>query len=377
MSTHVFYYLAGTLGESERHPNVFSLPKKNQHVLSDITESFPLSGSFHFRFKTKIKDYGHVWMDLNNPNSPVPKFGSMIFAKVLQLDKVRFSGVSRGRQEAGTRNPAAPNSKSLRHKRPQQQQQQQSRQSRQSKQSKQSKQENQSQAPSQGQQQTREKTKPRQQEQQQQRAPANDDDDMFSFSTNKSPNKPMAGAIYSTVDSAPDIAPADVRNALGRLATSTNKVETKMADTSEMSAAVKKKYLQRKADMQANIDAKLAHHLLEAEQVEKDQVERDSVKTRLKPKLLAWSGDPAMGTLKNIRALLATMDSILWSGAKWKTLGMGDLVQPNRVKIGYYKAIRIAHPDRVQTGTVEEKYVASWVLDMLKISWETFKNKEM
>ena len=50
----------------------------------------------------------------------------------------------------------------------------------------------------------------------------------------------MAGAIYSTVDSAPDIAPADVRNALGRLATSTNKVETKMADTSEMSAAVKK-----------------------------------------------------------------------------------------------------------------------------------------
>ena len=56
---------------------------------------------------------------------------------------------------------------------------------------------------------------------------------------------------------------------------------------------------------------------------------------------------------------------------------MGDLVQPNRVKIGYYKAIRVAHPDRVQTGTVEEKYVASWVLDMLKISWEMFKQKEM
>ena len=75
--------------------------------------------------------------------------------------------------------------------------------------------------------------------------------------------------------------------------------------------------------------------------------------------------------------MLATMGSILWEGAKWKTVGMGDLVQPNRVKIAYYKAIRIAHPDRVQTGTVEEKYIASWVLDMLKISWENFKNKEM
>ena len=316
MTTHVFYYLAGTLGESERHPNVFSLPKnENGCKLSDITSAFPLSGSFHFRFKTKIKDYGHVWMDLNNPSSTVPKFGTMIFAKVLQLDKVRFAGVARGRLESGTTyNPVAPSTKTNQtrtpgpssntntntntnprkhHRKPSTKQKESSRNSKQS---------------------TKQRQSPPPQSQ---NTPEEDDDDMFSFntSTNKSSSsKPMAGAIYSSVESAPDIAPNEVKKALGRLGTNTSKVETKMADTSEMSAAVKKKYLQRKADMQANIDAKLAHHLLEAEQVEKDQIERDSVKTRLKPKLLLWSGDPKLGTLKNVRALLSTMDSILWKG---------------------------------------------------------------
>ena len=55
---------------------------------------------------------------------------------------------------------------------------------------------------------------------------------------------------------------------------------------------------------------------------------------------------------------------------------MADLVQGAKVKKAYYKAIRIAHPDRHQTGSVEQQYIASWVLDMLKLSWEKFKSVE-
>jgi hypothetical protein len=49
-------------------------------------------------------------MDVNDPDSVVPKFGSSIFAKVLQLDKVRYSGISRGRLESGVKTSTNVNS---------------------------------------------------------------------------------------------------------------------------------------------------------------------------------------------------------------------------------------------------------------------------
>ena len=378
MTAHVFYYLAGTLGESAAHPNVFSVPTSNSAPtkLREIIASFPLSGSFHFRFKTKVKDYGFVWMDVNNPNSDVPKFGSSIFAKVLQLDKVRYSGVSRGRAEAGTTNPSTgPTSPS---KRRQQRTSSTSSTTNTTTNNNTNNTNNKQTATRQHKQHTR-TTKPTPSPSPNTTTTANqddDEDDMFSFATNTNNASAQKKPIVSQL---PSIASADVKNALGRLSTTdtSHKVHTKQLDMSDMSDSVKNKILKRQAEEQARIDTKLARHLLEAEQKEKDQLERDEVKKNLKGALLKWSGDPQFGNLKNIRTMLATMDSILWKGATWKTVGMSDLIQPNRVKISYYKAIRIAHPDRVQTGTVEEKYIASWMLDMLKLSWEQFKQKEM
>ena len=168
-----------------------------------------------------------------------------------------------------------------------------------------------------------------------------------------------------------------VNNALSRLSTTGGQqVSTKKLDMSGMSDAVKRKILKRQRAEQARIDEQLARHLMEEEQKVKDQSERDQVKARLNAKLRSWSGHPDNNTLKNIRALLANLDSVLWDGAKWKTVGMADLVQGAKVKKSYYKAIRIAHPDRHQTGSVEQQYIASWVLDMLKLSWEKFKSVE-
>ena len=199
---------------------------------------------------------------------------------------------------------------------------------------------------------------------------------MFSFGQS---SKNKQGSSISTVSQAPNIAPTKVNDALSRLASGApdTKVHTKELDMSDMSESVRKKIQARQAQEQARIDAKLANHLLEAEQKEKDQLERDDVKARLQAKLVIWSGNPKTGSLKNIRAMISTMDTIMWENSGWKTVGMGDLVQPSRVKRAYYKAIRIAHPDRVQTGTVEAQYIASWMLDMLKLSWEQFKQKEM
>jgi len=57
----------------------------------------------------------------------------------------------------------------------------------------------------------------------------------------------------------------------------------------------------------------------------------------------AWKG----GKEGNLRALLASLDTVLWEGAGWKKIGMADLVLPGKVKINYMKGIGKCHPDKV------------------------------
>lgn len=60
-------------------------------------------------------------------------------------------------------------------------------------------------------------------------------------------------------------------------------------------------------------------------------------------RLTTWKG----GKADNLRALLQSLDGVLWEGAGWKKVGMSDLVMPNKVKIVYMKAIGKVHPDKV------------------------------
>lgn len=55
------------------------------------------------------------------------------------------------------------------------------------------------------------------------------------------------------------------------------------------------------------------------------------------------------GKERNIRALLSTLNTVLWEGeTRWKAVGMADLVTPDQVKKYYRKAVLIVHPDKVQ-----------------------------
>lgn len=53
------------------------------------------------------------------------------------------------------------------------------------------------------------------------------------------------------------------------------------------------------------------------------------------------------GKEANLRALLASLENVLWTDAGWKKVGMGELIQPNKVKIVYMKGIAKVHPDKV------------------------------
>lgn len=66
----------------------------------------------------------------------------------------------------------------------------------------------------------------------------------------------------------------------------------------------------------------------------------DSVEARL----TAWKG----GKQDNLRALLGSLDTVLWPEAGWKKISMAELVLPNKVKIQYMKGIAKVHPDKVR-----------------------------
>lgn len=76
---------------------------------------------------------------------------------------------------------------------------------------------------------------------------------------------------------------------------------------------------------------------------EKADDEKFALADQVDAKLIAWKG----GKTDNLRALLGSLDSVLWPEAGWKKVGMGDLVMPNKVKINYMKAIAKVHPDKV------------------------------
>lgn len=76
---------------------------------------------------------------------------------------------------------------------------------------------------------------------------------------------------------------------------------------------------------------------------EKADDEKFALTDQVDAKLIAWKGTKS----DNLRALLGSLDKVLWEDAGWKKVNMGDLVMPNKVKIIYMKAIAKVHPDKV------------------------------
>ncbi|KAH9909494.1 hypothetical protein F4778DRAFT_711690 [Xylariomycetidae sp. FL2044] len=80
------------------------------------------------------------------------------------------------------------------------------------------------------------------------------------------------------------------------------------------------------------------------------------------------------GKRDNLRALIGSLDQVLWEGSGWKKVGLHELVMANKVKIHYMKAIAKCHPDKVpQDASTEVKLIAGIVFATLNESWDKFK----
>ncbi|KAF9453124.1 hypothetical protein P691DRAFT_801993 [Macrolepiota fuliginosa MF-IS2] len=111
-------------------------------------------------------------------------------------------------------------------------------------------------------------------------------------------------------------------------------------------------------------------------QAEAEDQAKHELKDTIDAKLSAWKS----GKETNIRALLASLDTVLWeellsSGGGSVKVGMHELVTPGQVKVKYMKAVAKVHPDKVNTGnsTLEQKMIAQGVFGALNEAWNAFK----
>ena len=85
----VLYHIQAEAGESPAAPNAFEVsPKGRAPVLSDLLDAFPLrtTGRFHVRCRVDHKTHGAMWLDMTQPNQPLPVVNQHIVAKILRLD---------------------------------------------------------------------------------------------------------------------------------------------------------------------------------------------------------------------------------------------------------------------------------------------------
>ncbi|KAK2966595.1 hypothetical protein RJ640_025280 [Escallonia rubra] len=99
-------------------------------------------------------------------------------------------------------------------------------------------------------------------------------------------------------------------------------------------------------------------------QTQRDQEERHRIAETLDIEIKRWSA----GKEGNLRALLSTLQYVLWPECGWQPVSLTDLITGPAVKKCYRKATLCIHPDKVQQkgANLQQKYVAEKVFDLLK-----------
>nr|XP_043608905.1 auxilin-related protein 2-like [Erigeron canadensis] len=207
------------------------------------------------------------------------------------------------------------------------------------------------------------------------------DNDFDSFFTMDSRPSIVPKARATTTDSATDQAP-DVRKASSTtnfddlssifgVPSSAEEFQNVEAETEERRRA--------RSERQQRTQERTAKALAEKNQrdlqVQKEQEERHRVSATLDVEIKRW----AAGKEGNLRAMLSTLQYVLWTECGWQPISLTDLITGASVKKAYRKATLCIHPDKVQQkgANLQQKYVAEKVFDLLKEAWNKFNSEEL
>lgn len=85
---------------------------------------------------------------------------------------------------------------------------------------------------------------------------------------------------------------------------------------------------------------------------EREGDEKLALTDKVDARIAAWRD----GKRDNLRALLTSLDNVLWEGSGWKKVGLHELVIAGKVKVVYMKAIAKCHPDKVSSTLKSKGY---------------------
>lgn len=140
-------------------------------------------------------------------------------------------------------------------------------------------------------------------------------------------------------------------------------IKLDMSNAAGKSASVQKAVSDRINDMEANRQKAVAE-VKQREAVKKQREdEEDTIRQQLEPKIKAWSEEH--GKKKQLTALLGSLHTILWQGAKWKQVSIGDVLDPKKCKKIYFKATLVVHPDKTQDLPADQRFLAKRIFDAL------------
>ncbi|XP_030455040.2 auxilin-related protein 2 [Syzygium oleosum] len=110
-------------------------------------------------------------------------------------------------------------------------------------------------------------------------------------------------------------------------------------------------------------------------QTQHEQEERRKIAENLDIEIKRW----AAGKEGNMRALLSSLQQVLWPESGWEPVSLTDLITSTSVKQVYRKATLRVHPDKVQQkgASLHQKYTAEKVFDILKEAWKKFEAEEL
>ncbi|TPX59565.1 hypothetical protein SpCBS45565_g07712 [Spizellomyces sp. 'palustris'] len=106
------------------------------------------------------------------------------------------------------------------------------------------------------------------------------------------------------------------------------------------------------------------------QQSEDEEAMKLALKDQIDDQINRWR----RGKEDNLRALLSSLDLVLWPELQWKTINLSELITPQQVKVKYMRAVGRVHPDKLnQDSSVEHRLVANAVFSTLNKGWDAFK----
>eukprot|EP00842_Homolaphlyctis_polyrhiza_P005101 jgi/Hompol1/5592/HPOL_004558-RA len=122
--------------------------------------------------------------------------------------------------------------------------------------------------------------------------------------------------------------------------------------------------------VQSAIDTAVQKLRDQTQSIENEEAQKLALKDKTDEKIHNWRRNKE----DNLRALLSSLDMVLWPELAWKSINLAELVTTQQVKVRYLRAVGKVHPDKLsQDSTVEHQMIANSVFATLNKAWDSFK----